>query len=248
MYAIVRFGYFFEDCEKGVMYIKITRRAKISVLLIFFVILLGYTTETGFSIGDKICLAFGISPWLNGQSGFHYLIIIYFTLFIIGCLEARRTMSRRQLFVLLLLIFIITPSIVSLIKPFYFRMHSGLATVEYDLKNSHFNIKNSVDNKNLEIIGAISLTNYGNSQIEFGIKVPPDNFGGQEWFSQDLILTGVENSIEPGLFILHPGETRTILSYTTIPLKNGYNGQGSMHGPNLILFNNNENRMVGINL
>jgi len=228
--------------------LKITRRAIISVLLIFFVILLGHTTETGFSIGDKICLALGISPWSNGQTGFHYPIIIYFVLFIIGCLEARRVMSGRQLFALLLLIFLITPSVESLIKPFYFRMHSGLATVEYDFRNSHFNIKNSSDNKNLEIIGAIALTNYGNNPIEFGIKIPPDNFSGQEWFSQDLILTGVENSIEPELFRLYPGETRTILSYTTIPSKNGYNGQGSMNGPNLIMFNNNENRMVGNNL
>jgi len=235
--------------KKGLYILKITRRAIISVLLIFFVILLGHTTETGFSIGDKICLALGISPWSNGQTGgFHYPIIIYFVLFIIGCLEARRVMSRRQLFILLLLIFIITPSVVSLIKPFYFRMHSGLATVEYDLRYSHFNIKSSADNKNLVIIGAIALTNYGNNQIEFGIKIPSDKFSGQQWFSQELILSGVENSIEPGFFILYPGETRTILSYTTIPSKNGYNGQGSMNGPNLILFNNNENRMVGNNL
>jgi len=86
--------------------LKITRQAMISVLLIFFAIFLGHTTETGFSIGDKILLGFGISPWSNGQTGFHYPIIIYFVLFIIGCLEARRVMSSRQLIVLLLLIYL----------------------------------------------------------------------------------------------------------------------------------------------
>ncbi|KJR44697.1 hypothetical protein UF75_4917 [Desulfosporosinus sp. I2] len=225
---------------------KITRQAIISVLLIFFAIFLGQTTETGFSIGDKIFLGLGISPWSNGQTGFHYPIIIYFVLFIIGCIEARTVMSRRQLIVLLLVLFIITPSAVSQVKTVYFRMHSGLATVEYDLINSHFNMRSSVDNKNLEIIGAIALTNYGNNQIDFGIKIPSDSFILSEWFSQDLILTGVENSKEPGNFILHPGETRTFLSYTTIP-SNGYNGQGTMNGPNLILFTDNEIRKVGNN-
>jgi hypothetical protein len=126
-------------------------------------------------------------------------------------------------------------------------MHSGLAAVEYDLRNSHFNMRSTVDNKNLEIIGAIALTNYGKNPIEFGIKIPSDNLILRERFSQDLILTGVENSGEPGVFILHPGEARTFLSYTTIPA-NDYNGQGSMNGPNLILFTDNEIRMVGNNL
>ncbi|MCO1604691.1 hypothetical protein [Desulfosporosinus nitroreducens] len=227
---------------------KITRQAIISVLLIFFAIFLGHTTETGFSIGDKILLGFGISPWSNGQTGFHYPIIIYFVLFIIGCLEARRVMSSRQLIVLLLLVFIITPSVVSLVKPVYFRMQSGLATVEYDARNSSFNISSSLDNEKLETIGAISLTNYGNNPIEFGIKIPSDSFIAHEWFSEDLILTRVENSEDPGTFILYPGQRQTILSYTTIPWKNGNNGTGTMNGPNLILFSNNENRKVGYNL
>ncbi|MDO0826040.1 hypothetical protein [Desulfosporosinus nitroreducens] len=227
---------------------KITRQAIISVLLIFFAIFLGHTTETGFSIGDKILLGFGISPWSNGQTGFHYPIIIYFVLFIIGCLEARRVMSSRQLIVLLLLVFIITPSVVSLVKPVYFRMQSGLATVEYDARNSSFNIRSSLDNEKLETIGAISLTNYGNNPIEFGIKIPSDSFIAHEWFSEDLILTRVENSEDPGTFILYPGQRQTILSYTTIPWKNGNNGTGTMNGLNLILFSNNENRKVGYNL
>ncbi|EHQ91016.1 hypothetical protein [Desulfosporosinus youngiae] len=227
---------------------KISRQAIISVLLIFFAIFLGHTTETGFSIGDKMLLGFGISPWSNGQTGFHYPIIIYYVLFIIGCLEARRVMSSRQLIVLLIFLLTITPSVVSLVKPVYFRMQSGLATVEYDSRNSHFNIRSSLDNNKLEIIGAIPLTNYGNDPVEFGIKIPSDSFIAHEWFSGDLILTSVESLEDPGTFILYPGQRQTILSYTTIPLKNDNNGTGTMNGPDLILFSNNENRKVGHNL
>lgn len=228
---------------------KISRHAIISVILIFLAILLGHTTKTGFSIGDKILLGLGISPWSNGQTGgFHYPVIIYFALFIIGCLEARRTMSVRQLLIQLLLLFILTPSAVAFVKPYYYRMHSGLDSIEYDLRNSKFNFRGSNDKKNMEILGAIVLTNYGKDTIKIGIKIPADNFIKKEWFSQDLILAEVDNSEEPGNFILHSGETRTILSYNSISLKTGYNGQGSMQGPNLILYTKDESRKVGNNL
>ena len=226
---------------------KISRRAIIAILLIFFAIFLGHTTETGFLIGDKILLGFGISPWANGQTGFHYPIVIYSVLFIIGCLEARRVMSSRQLIVLLIFLLTITPSVVSLAKSVYFKMQSGLATVEYDSGNSQFNIRSSLDNKELEIIGAICLENYGKDQIEFGIKIPSDSFA-HEGFSGDLILTssaGLENS---KTFILYPGQRQTILSYTTIPWENDNSEIGAMNGPDLILFSNNENRKVGHNL
>lgn len=157
-------------------------------------------------------------------------------------------MPVRQLLILLLLLFILTPSIVSFVKPYYYGMHSGLDSVEYDLRNSNFNISGSNDKKNMEILGAIVLTNYGKDTMKFGIKIPADNFLIEEWFSQDLILTEVDNSEEAGDFILHAGETRTILSYNSISLKNGYDRQGSMKGPNLILYTQDEIRRVGDNL
>ncbi|AFQ44338.1 hypothetical protein [Desulfosporosinus meridiei] len=227
---------------------KVSKHAIISVILIFFTIFLGHTTETGFSIGDKILLGLGISPWSNGQTGFHYPVVIYFALFIIGCLEARRIMTIRQLLILLLLLFILTPSVVSFVKPYYYGIHRGLDSVEYDSRNSNFNIRGSNDKKKIEVLGAVVLTNYGKDTIKFGIKIPSDNFFPKELFPQDLILTEVENSEEPGNFILHSGETRTILSYNSITVKNGYYGQGGMQGPILILYTEDESRTVGNNL
>jgi len=225
--------------------LKITRHSIISVLLIFIAILLAHTTETGFSIGDKIFTGLGISSLTDGQTGFHYPIIIYFVLFIIGCMEARRVMSRRQLIAVLLLLFITVPSAVSLAKPVYYKMHNGLDTVEYDSTNTQFNIRCSEDGKYIEIIGAITLTNYGNDLLYLGIKIPSEGDIKQKWFSNDLILTGVDSSSE---FILPPGQKRTILTYTKTPLINDYNGQGSMSGPKLILFTDNKTRTVGYNL
>lgn len=234
--------------EKRGCILKFTRHLLIAIVLIFFSIIIVHTTETGFSIGDKLFLSLGLSPWSNDQTGFHYPFVISFTLFIIGCLEARRAIPVRQLLILLLLLFLLTPSVVSFIKPNYYGLHSGLDSVEYDLRKSKFNIRGSNDKKDMEILGAIVLTNYGKDTIKLGIKIPAENDFIKEYSSQDLVLAEVDNSEEPGDFILHAGETRTILSYNTISMKNSYNGSGSMQGPNLILYTDDEIRMVGNNL
>lgn len=227
---------------------KVTKHTIIAALMIFLAILIGHTTETGFSIGDKIFLGLGISPWTNGQTGFHYPFIIFSVLIIIGCIEARRAMTRLQLIVLILLLFSLTPQVVSLIKPLYFSMHSGLDAVEYDSRNSHFDVTTSADKKNEEIIGTVTLTNYGKNPIRFGIKIPSNNVVFHDCFSQDLVLTGFENLEEPDMFRIFPGQRKAILSYTTLPLQNDNYGMGTMSGPDLILFTNTESRVVGNNL
>lgn len=226
---------------------KISRQIIIGTGLLLLSGLIGHTTETGFSIGDRIFLGLGLSPWSNGQTGFHYPVIISFLLLIIGCLEAKRVMPVRQLLVLLLLLSFVTPTVVSSVKPFYYRMHIGLASVAYDIKKSNFSIRSSEDHKGMEILGAVVLTNYGKDIINFGIKIPADDFLLGEYFSQGLLLSEVNNT-QPGNFILHPGETRTFLSYNEVSTDNDFNGQGNMNGPNLILFTDDETREVGFNL
>jgi hypothetical protein len=232
---------------KGGCSLKISRQAIMSVLLLFSASIIGFTTPTGFSLGDKLFLAIGIPPWSNGQTGFHYSILITFVLLLIGFMEARRAFTGRQLLLLFLLLSLLTPPSVSLLKPAYFKMHHGLAAIEYNPQQSHFDLRTSADKQNMEISGTVALTNYGRNSIEFGIKIPANNLIFQERFSQDLTLTGTEDLKEPEVFLLHPGETRTFSSYTTIPV-NSFNGQGSMSGPNLILFTADDVRTVGHNL
>ncbi|WP_434512143.1 hypothetical protein [Desulfitobacterium sp. AusDCA] len=218
------------------------------MLLIFSGIIIGFTTRTGFSLGDRIFLDLGISPWSNSQTGFHNTIVISLVLFLIGGIEARRVVSRRKLFILIILLMLLTPTVLSLIKPVYFGIHSGLASIEYESRISHFDIRSSEDNKNVEVIGSIILTNHGKKPIRVGIKIPADDRIHREWLLHDLVLLGVNDSEEPGTFILPPGETENILTFTTIPSENGYNGRGLMNGPNLILFTDDETRLVGHNL
>lgn len=223
----------------------VSKRKVISILIIFLALILGITTETGFSLGDKLFLGLGISPWSNGRTGFHLTIIVTFTLFIIGILEAKRAMPGRQIILVVIFLIMISPNVLTLVKPIYFGMQSGLAAVEYDSRNTHFKFIRTEDKKNIKMIGAVSLTNYGDNPINISIKIPSE--GREDWLSSDFILTGVQDTMESGIFILPPGE-QTILTYSEIPLTNDINGAGSMSGPDLILFTDKEIRMVGSNL
>ena len=135
--------------------------------------------------------------------------------------------------------------IISIFEPVYFKMHKGLAAVQYDSTKTHFSIRNSEDHKNLNITGTVVLTNYGKNPIKFGMKIPSDDYIERDWFIQDITLVREEISEEAGIFTLLPGETLTISTFSTITSKNGYNLQGSMDGPNLILFTGDEVRRVG---
>ncbi len=226
---------------------KAAKHGIIGGLLIFLAILIGYTSDTGFSFGDKLFLALGMTPWSNGQTGLHYPFFVSFVLFIIGCLEARRAIAAWRLLLLIVMLFLISPWVVSFIKPVYYNMQSGLAAIEYDSRNSHFNVRSIADTNSIEVISAITLINYGKNTIQFGIKIPADDGFLQGCFPNNMILTGELNSEGPMSFMLHPDETKTILSYTTIQ-KNEYSGQGTLKGINLILFTNDENRLVGRNI
>ncbi len=226
---------------------RISKRGVISVTLIILAFMIGTSTQSGFSFGDEIFWGLGISPWSNGQFGFHYPIIVTVILLITGGIIARTEVPPRRIGVLILFLVILSPMIVSITKPVYFKMNSGLGAIEYEYKISHFDIRSSEDNKNLDVTGVIVLTNYGKDPLEVGIKIPADGHVQQEWFSNDLILAGGDISEKSGFFTLPSGVRRTISILSTIPSKKETLEHGSMNGPNLILFTDEKSRKVGNN-
>jgi len=226
--------------------LKDTKHGIIGGLVIFVAILIGMISKTGFSLGDKLFLALGITPWTNGQTGMHLPFFIAFTLFIIGCLEARRAFNSVQTLLLLVILFLIAPLVLTSIKQVYYKTQSGLNTIEYETRNSHLQINSEKDNKNINILASITLSNYGKNTVQFGIKIPPDR-ELLDWLHKDLILKAETNSTGQENFVLHPGETKTFLSYTVLPTNIG-NGEATLIGPNLILFKDKESRLVGTNL
>lgn len=224
---------------------KITKRGISSVTLIILAFIFGVSTQSGFSLGDEIFWDLGISPWSNGQFGFHYTIIVSLILLIVGGITAKTEVPPRRIGGLILFLIVLSPLIVSLIKPVYFKMHSGLGAIEYEYKRSYFDKRSSENNKELNITGQIVLTNYGRDSLEIGIKIPSNDRIQQEWLSNDLILTEKEGSEENRRFKLPPGERRIISTFSTVPSKKGTFESGTMNGPNLILFTDHESLQVG---
>jgi hypothetical protein len=224
--------------------LKLTKRVIISTCLILLAFVFSFSTLTGFSLGDKVFLIIGISPWTNGQTGFHNTILVTFTLMVIGILEAKREMTGRRLLALIVLCILFTPWVASMTRTLYYKTQTGLAAVEYDYANSHFYLRNSDDKKDIEVTGFIVLTNYGRNPVKVGIKIPSDNLTHHNWFTEDIVLKEADNAEE--IFYLSPGEKRSIWTFSSIPVQNtSYQGHGSMNGPNLILYNDDETRNVG---
>lgn len=227
---------------------RISKKGIVSVLLIVLAFMIGSSTQSGFSFGDEMFFGLGISPWSNGQFGFHYPIIVTVILVITGGIIAKSEVPPRRIGILILFLVVLSPAIISIVKPVYFKMHSGLGVIEYEYKQSRLDIRSSADNKNLDVSGYIVLTNYGKYYLNVGIKIPADDYVLQEWFSKDLILAGEGIPENPKTFALPPGERRMIPTSFTIPSKEGTFEEGSVNGPNLILFTDDESRRVGNNL
>lgn len=224
---------------------KTAVRGKISVLLIISAFIIGSTSQTGFSFGKEIFLNLGLPMWTNGRTGFNYVSLISLIILITGVILAKTEVPRRRVGILILFLIVLSPMIISIMEPIYFKMHKGLAAVQYDPTKTHFSIRNSEDHKNFNVTGTVVLTNYGKNPIKFGMKIPSDHNIGWDWFTQDITLIREEISEETGVFTVLPGETLTISTLSIIPSMNGYYLQGSMDGPNLILFTGDEVRRVG---
>lgn len=221
------------------------RRRLISFLLIFLAFLFGTTTQTGFSFGDKLFLALGISPWSQGQGMFHIITVVAIILLIIACIYGKKEIPLRHIGIFILVLIIFSPPIVSQAKPIYYKMHNGLDAVEYNTIKSSINTKPSPENNNLEIYGIIVLTNYGKDLVKFRAKIDLNQFPQLEYLSEDIILEGVNTSEKSGDFTLQSGETRSILINTSTSLANKYITLYSIEGPKLILFNDNEIKIFG---
>lgn len=220
-------------------------RGKISVLSIISAFMIGSTTQTGFSFGRELFLNLGLPIWTNVRTGFNYVSIISLIILVLGIRLAKTEVPRSRIGILILFLIVLSPMLISIIEPVYFKMHKELAAVQYDSKRTHFNIRSSEDNKHIIVQGTVVLTNHGKNPVKLSMKIPADSNIERDWFWQDIILFRGDISEEPGVFTLLPGETQTIPTFSTIPSKNVYSLHGSIDGPNLILFTEDEVRRVG---
>jgi len=99
----------------------------------------------------------------------------------------------------------------------------------------------------VDVTGTVVLTNYGRTPISFGIRLPENDLPQRFLVHKEVNLTGMDGSERSGIFRLSPGETKEINISTIQSQSEDYIGTGQTNGPDLILFNESEQRMVGYN-
>ena len=215
----------------------------VSTSMMVFAVILGASNRSGVSLGDTVFNAVGIPSWSNGYSGFHFTLLLSLILFILGVVDARKVFSRKKLVILIFVCLILVPPITLQGRICLLRLQSGLKTVEYNMNPSHLDFSSTEDRK-LNINGTLILTNYGKTPITFGIKLPNTERTQRFGISREIDLKGIEKS---GTLEHRAGERKEIEILTVLSESVDYNGKGVMNGPDLLLFNQSELRMVGNN-
>ncbi len=213
------------------------------ILLLVTAVILGYSTESGFSLGDRVFKAVSLPTWSHGYTGTHYAAI--FSIILFGIAAVDKAFSSRKLALIILLCLVFIPPIALQGKAFYFGIHRGLQAVEYNVRDSHFEIASSTDG-NVQVTGTVVLTNHGKTPISFGIKLPIRGYLQNEQ-PTELSLTGPDGLEKTGIFRIEPQQTKTIVINTTTLGNGAIFGHETLNGPELLIYNESEKLVVGFN-
>jgi hypothetical protein len=210
-----------------------------------FAFLIGVSTPSGFSLGDKLFNLVGLPAWSNGQVGFYFPWALW--LLVLAALWMGRELGGKRLLVVFILVIMLTPRVVSWSEAIYYKAHSGIWAIDYDPSNSQIDYASESDNHTLAVSGQLALTNYGGGPVTFGIKVLDDTLPpGEVIFPKGIILNGEDGAKDSEQFTLEPGERRSIDVHTISLTEANFQGvSGELGGPDLVLFTGTGTRIVG---
>jgi hypothetical protein len=226
--------------------VRVSKWGVVSISIMSLSSILGTSNESGFSIGDKLFNVLGFPSWSHGYTGTHYTALFSIFLFLIGAIVAGKAFSGKRLAVVILLCITLVPAIALEARVLFLKTQSGLNTLEYKLKTSHLDI-HPTKAGNVDVTGTIVLTNYGRDSISFGIRIPENALSQGLWSHKEIELTAMDGTKRSGVFRLSPGETKAINISTVQGQGEVYTITGTTNGPDLILFNQSEQRIVGYN-
>jgi hypothetical protein len=228
---------------------KLLKRGIAPILLMIFAGLIGMSTPSGFSLGDKLFNLVGLPAWSNGQIGLYYPGMLALCLLVIGAIWVGRELGGKGLLVLIIACGLLLPKAVSLIEVIYYKAHSGIWAIDYDPHSSQIDYASETDNHTLAVSGQLALTNFGGGPVTFGIKVLDDTLPpGEVIFPKGIILNEEDGAKDSEQFTLEPGERRSIDVYTTSLTEANFQGaSGELGGPDLVLFTGSGTRIVGRN-
>ncbi len=202
----------------------------VGLILLSFIILI--ETPSGYCLGDQILLGLGIDPRLNG---FHTSFILFIFLLVLGIIGARPLVGRTNILVIVLISFTISLPIISLGRYIFLINSSGLAAIDYDIRQSRCEYKSTEDNKNISLLSTIILQNYSKKPIEFHIALQPDEYRSDLFNNEEINLVQKDTGSET--FVLKPGQKQLLETMANIPNIKGYTIGGNFYNPNIVIYN-----------
>lgn len=203
-------------------------------------------------VGDVIFRKLGLKAWTNDTKnlGTHYSSI-YLLILAGACylgvfynLKTIYPKFTKNLPWILLIIIIIYPKVFINTTKAVKSFSNGLDAVYYYRDESNCGYR-SYNDRYLRIQGNLILQNCGDDEIEFGIKVIPSKTLVEEGiFVNKPIVIKDKISKNERFFILSPGEKQNIkVMIDKVERKNLSYLRGSLKDPNIILFNNEEEKV-----
>lgn len=214
--------------------------------IICFGILMGITTKSGFSLGSSMFQFFGLQSWSREQIGLYYPGILSIVLIVLGVFMARKHVSFKNVFIIILAGILVAPFVVSWGKVAYLKTSTGINAMEYNRKQSNFKVQIENGSEIITIRGNIKLTNHGNEKVSFYMVLRPrDHEKNREsgWFVEDIELYEKNINNDFVNFVLEPGQSKSIDVYSEIPNYNQiYYMEGNLNGPDLVIYNEHEKK------
>lgn len=229
----------------------------LSLLLLVFAFVVGVQTESGYCLGDNILRSIGLKAWSLESAqqlahGFHYTFFLFLGLAILGYLGTKRFLSdyphivKRLPAIVIVLFFLATP----LFKWGYgmaLSFSNGVNAVDYLPAQSNCNFARNPETGLIAYNYDIKLRNYSTETVTFNMQV-------QLPLRDGSVMAGVTETDVSGKevlkeFILQPREKR---DYTFV-LENKNDryrsvaGSGSMHRPNITIFDKDSSREFNVN-
>jgi hypothetical protein len=223
----------------------------LSIGLLIFAFMFSSMTQSGYCMGDNIIRAIGFKAWSmesaqRSVSGFHYTVLFSLTFAILGYLAAKHYLKEiypklvKHLPLIVIILFITSTQLVTGGYQAVLSFSEGINAVDYIPAQSNCNYFSNSPNDLISYSYQITLKNYSNDKVKFNMQVQkPSRDSLTMW---DVTATDAEGKQTPTEFTLQPREQKGIRFMMEDQNSQYSNLNGSMHRPNIIIFDKDSRR------
>lgn len=219
--------------------------------LLIFGFMFGVMTESGYCLGDHIIRSLGFKAWsmesaIHRQNGFHYTFLFSLAFIILGYAGTKHNLKNiyprfvKLLPVIVILLFFNATLLFNWGYGLFLSFSDGVYAVDYVPSKSNCNFTSDQFDDVITYNYDISLKNHANKKVTFNMQVQKPLFETAAMWD----VRSANSKSGPALkqFTLAPREEREFrfVMEEKDPGHSSYNG--SMHRPNLIIYNTDGSR------